>query len=62
MVDDILEGGGDVEIKTAFINVLGDKNGTDVYRAVMKNNPSFAPNVTRLEVCSRPLTSHRGSC
>lgn len=51
MVDDILDGGHDVDIKTSFINVLGLSNGTSVYNAVMKNNPNFAPNISRLEVC-----------
>lgn len=50
MVDDILDGGHDVDIKTSFINVLGLSNGTSVYNAVMKNNPNFAPNISRLEV------------
>ncbi|KAL9592934.1 MAG: hypothetical protein Q9179_006236 [Wetmoreana sp. 5 TL-2023] len=50
MVDDILDGGGDIDIKTSFVKVLGDKNGTDVYEAVLEKNPSFAPNITRLEV------------
>lgn len=50
MVDDILDNGGDVEIKTAFTTVLGVQNGTKVFDAVMKNNPTFAPNVTRLQV------------
>lgn len=51
MVDDILDGGHDVDIKTSFINVLGVSNGTSIYNAVMKNNPTFAPNIRRLEVC-----------
>ncbi|KAL8690349.1 MAG: hypothetical protein Q9218_004190 [Villophora microphyllina] len=50
MVDDILSQGHDVDIKTSFINVLGVSNGTKVYNAVMKNNPTFAPNISRLEV------------
>ncbi|KAL8709785.1 MAG: hypothetical protein Q9220_005571 [cf. Caloplaca sp. 1 TL-2023] len=50
MIDDILDNGGDVALKTSFANVLGDKNGTDLYNAVLKNNPSFAPNITRLQV------------
>lgn len=50
MVDNILDNGGDVEIKESFINVLGVNNGTRVYDAVMKNNPLFAPNITRLQV------------
>lgn len=53
MVDDILDNGGDVEIKTSFTDVLGVKNGTDVFNAVIQNNPTFAPNITRLQVWSR---------
>ena len=50
MVDDILDNGGDKDIRTAFLDVLGPQNGTQVFDAVMKNNPSFAPNITRLQV------------
>lgn len=54
MVDDILDNGGDLDIKTSFIKVFGVKNGTKVFDAVMKNNPTFAPNITRLEVWTGP--------
>ncbi|KAL8861009.1 MAG: hypothetical protein Q9178_002522 [Gyalolechia marmorata] len=50
MVDDILDNGGDKAVRTAFLDVLGPQNGTKVFDAVMKNNPSFAPNITRLQV------------
>ncbi|KAL8728224.1 MAG: hypothetical protein Q9166_005527 [cf. Caloplaca sp. 2 TL-2023] len=50
MVDDIIDGGGDKDIKSAFIEVLGHKNGTQVFDAVIKNNPSFSSNITRLQV------------
>ncbi|KAL8949479.1 MAG: hypothetical protein Q9222_004414 [Ikaeria aurantiellina] len=50
MVDDILDNGGDVTLRTSFTKVLGDKNGTSLYNAVLRNNPSFAPNITRLQV------------
>ncbi|KAL8802244.1 MAG: hypothetical protein Q9200_006659 [Gallowayella weberi] len=50
MVDDIIDKGGDTDIKTSFIDVLGPKNGTAVWQAVMKNNPSFSSNITRLQV------------
>ena len=50
MVDDILDGGADVEIKESFTNILGAGNGTKIYNDVMKNNPFFPPNVTRLQV------------
>lgn len=55
MVDNILDNGGDVAIKTSFINVLGVQNGTKVFDQVMKNNPTFSPNITRLEVCIPPF-------
>lgn len=53
MVDDIYHG-GDKDIKTAFIETLGQKNGTAVWKAVLKHNPSFSPNITRLEVLISP--------
>ncbi|KAL9598174.1 MAG: hypothetical protein Q9219_004671 [cf. Caloplaca sp. 3 TL-2023] len=50
MVDDILDSGRDVTLKDSFTKVLGVDNATKVYDAVMKNNPSFAPGITRLQV------------
>ncbi|KAL9006905.1 MAG: hypothetical protein Q9188_000360 [Gyalolechia gomerana] len=53
MVDDILDHGVDVEIneiRTSLNTVLGVENGTTVFEAVMTNNPSFTPNITRLQV------------
>ncbi|KAL8685216.1 MAG: hypothetical protein Q9224_005909, partial [Gallowayella concinna] len=50
MVDEIIDNGGDKDIKTAFVDVLGQTNGTAVWQAVMKQNPSFSPNITRLQV------------
>lgn len=53
MVDDILDHGVDVEIneiRTSLNTALGVENGTRVFDAVMTNNPSFAPNITRLQV------------
>ncbi|KAL8804438.1 MAG: hypothetical protein Q9182_002543 [Xanthomendoza sp. 2 TL-2023] len=50
MVDDIIDKGGDKDIKTAFVDVLGSKNGTTIWQAVMKKNPSFSSNITRLQV------------
>ncbi|KAI4171741.1 MAG: hypothetical protein LQ346_008705, partial [Caloplaca aetnensis] len=51
MVDDIFDlPGGDVKIRKTFNDALGKQNGTIVYDAVMKNNPTFDPEITRLGV------------
>lgn len=56
MIDDILDGGGDVDLKTTFINALGDENGVAVYNNVTTNNPQFGPNTTRLQVSKEPFS------
>lgn len=53
MLDDIIDGGGDVTIQNAFKKALGDVNGTAVYNQVIKNNPQFGPTTTRLQVISQ---------
>jgi hypothetical protein len=50
MIDDILDNGGDVSIQTSFQTALGTTNGTKVFNEVLKNNPSFSSNTTRLQV------------
>ncbi|ORY67125.1 glycoside hydrolase family 5 protein [Pseudomassariella vexata] len=51
MIDQIYENDGeDVPIQTAFIEALGETNGTKVYNQVLAANPSFGANITRLEV------------
>jgi hypothetical protein len=50
MIDDILDNGGDVTLKESFTRALGVQNGTAVYNAVLKNNPSFTAQTTRLQV------------
>jgi hypothetical protein len=59
MIDDIYEG-VDSSLKTAFVQALGETNGTKVLKEVLKNNPTFTESTTRLEV-SIPddLMSHR---
>ncbi|KAI4729504.1 putative endoglucanase E1 [Aureobasidium sp. EXF-10728] len=49
MIDDIYEN-KDSSLKTAFIQALGETNGTKVLNQVLLNNPSFTENTTRLEV------------
>lgn len=50
MVDDIFQlPGGDVQIRDAFNKAL-DGDGPDIFKAVIKNNPAFKENITRLEV------------
>lgn len=51
-IDDIYDG-VDSSLKTAFIQALGEANGTRVLNEVLENNPSFTENTTRLEVSKR---------
>lgn len=50
MIDDIYETGADVRIKTSLTNALGQQNGTVVFQQIIKNNPQFGTNTTRLQV------------
>ncbi|KAJ5577557.1 uncharacterized protein N7459_006521 [Penicillium hispanicum] len=50
MIDDIYETGADVPISTSLTNALGQENGTVVFRQIIKNNPQFGTNTTRLQV------------
>ncbi|KXH27479.1 endo-beta-1 [Colletotrichum salicis] len=50
MVDDIVDRGGDVDLKTTLQNALGPENGTAVLKQVLKNNPSFNESSKRLDV------------
>ncbi|KAF6818773.1 endo-beta-1 [Colletotrichum sojae] len=50
MVDDVVDRGGDVTLKTTLERALGAENGTKVLQQIVKNNPSFNENTKRLEV------------
>ncbi|KAI9926958.1 hypothetical protein ASPWEDRAFT_165285 [Aspergillus wentii DTO 134E9] len=50
MIDDIIDGGADVSIKNSLTKALGEDNGTTIYRDIIKNNPQFGANTTRLQV------------
>ncbi|CRK31507.1 Glycosyl hydrolase 5 family protein like [Verticillium longisporum] len=50
MVDDILDNGGDVSIKETMTRVLGEGLAVDVVSDILKHNPSFTEETTRLEV------------
>lgn len=50
MIDDILDNGGDVSLRASLVKALGDTNGNSVFNAVLKNNPSFASTISRLQV------------
>ena len=51
MVDEIFSNGEkDITIQNAFVNALGEENGTLVYENVLKRNPSFSSTTTRLQV------------
>lgn len=51
MVDDIVDRGGDVRVKDAFVKALGSANGTKVWGQVRAKNPGLSENVTRTQVC-----------
>lgn len=51
MIDQIYDNGGeDIDLQTAFVDALGDDNGTSVLAAVLANNPQFTESTKRLEV------------
>lgn len=51
MIDQIFDNNGeDISIKTAFINALGEENGTSVFDNVIEMNPSWNEGTTRLQV------------
>jgi hypothetical protein len=58
MIDDIYDG-VDSSLKTAFINALGEVNGTKVLEQVLSSNPTFTENTTRLEVSPPKPHQHR---
>jgi hypothetical protein len=60
MIDDIYEN-VDSSLKTAFIQALGEVNGTKVLKQVLESNPGFTEDTTRLEV-SFSKNWDMGSC
>lgn len=53
MVDQIYENNmTDVPIKQAFVDALGQDNGTAIFNRTVANNPSFGASTTRLKVRS----------
>ncbi|KOC12502.1 cellulase family protein [Aspergillus flavus AF70] len=50
MIDDILETGRDVSIKDSLVKALGEKNGTKVFSNIVRHNPQFGVDTTRLQV------------
>lgn len=50
MIDEIYNNGHDTNLKTTFVNALGEINGTKVYQNVLKHNPHFTSATTRLDV------------
>lgn len=49
MIDDIYAN-VDSSLKNALVQALGETNGTKVLDEILKNNPSFTAETTRLEV------------
>lgn len=63
LIDQIYENGGvDVPISTAFAEALGDTDGAAVFQEVLKANPSFSENITRLEVSGKCTTRYTLPC
>lgn len=53
MIDEYYANGKvDTSILISFTNALGMKNGTAVFNKVIKNNPTFSSETTRMQVCS----------
>lgn len=53
MVDDIYSNAGDQTLSATLNNALGTTNGPKVLAEILKNNPSFTAQTTRLQVrCS----------
>ncbi|KAI0875573.1 glycoside hydrolase superfamily [Hypoxylon argillaceum] len=51
MIDQYYDNGEqDITIQTAFIDALGQEDGTTIYNKVVANNPSFGNGTTRLQV------------
>lgn len=50
MIDDVIDGGGDVTLSAAFNKALGTTNGPVVYKEVLAKNPQFSASTTRLQV------------
>lgn len=51
MIDDIKDNGGDVTVQQALIKALGATNGATIWQQIVKNNPTFTTQTTRVQVC-----------
>lgn len=49
MIDDIYEKGHDTDLRTTFVQSLGETEGEKVFQEVLRHNPEFNPATTRLE-------------
>lgn len=56
MVDDILDNGGDVTLNETLTTALGQENGTVILGNILRNNPQFTADTTRLQVRSISCT------
>jgi endoglucanase len=50
LVDDYLENSPDQTLEKSVLNAIPGTNGTDVLNQILKNNPQFTKNTTRLQV------------
>jgi hypothetical protein len=54
MMDNIIEQGRDTTIRESFVKSMGKTNATDILHKIIRKNPSFSDNTTRLQVCCSP--------
>ena len=52
MVDDIYSNSPDQTLQATLVKALGQANGTTILDQILKQNPDFTPEMTRLEVFS----------
>jgi hypothetical protein len=52
MIDDIYSDSPDQNLQATLVKALGEANGTSVLEQILKRNPEFTAEMTRLEVCS----------
>lgn len=50
MIDDIFDDNADQTLQRTLIKALGQENGTDIMNKILKNNPQFSENSTRLDL------------
>jgi hypothetical protein len=52
LVDTLLDRGnlGDITVRDSLTKALGENNGSEVFKKILKNNPQFSEKTTRFQV------------